>query len=312
MRMRSRSDLYCPVLLLWLALLSLGSVRAAELKEFRRPQSSGEVTLSYNLEVKGDRQTTVDLTSLLPQSFPGQQEIESVVFSPAPSNIFRKNGNRYASWRFKGRKIKRKIEVTLRFSTIRQVLVEKTADGELSERERSEYTRSEEYLDVGNNMIRQAARQIGRRDTELEQVRAILDFVCANLESTKAVRKMHGAVATLKRGRGDCTDYTDLLVTLCRQFKLPARHVSGYLLTRPLCLPHSWAEVYIRDKGWIIVDPLHMDLGLGSFEVLHNKYLAFSRVRNDSELNNGMLYVWTVLHGSKARVLVRVKVRDEK
>ncbi len=309
---RSLSGLYCFLFLSGLVLWLQGSLRALEQKEFLRSQRSGEVTLNYSLEVKGTWQTTFDLVSLLPQSIPGEQEIEAVTFSPAPSSIFRKNGNRYARWRFKGKNIKREVEVALKFSTTRQVLAARTAAEELTAQERKEYTGSEEYLDVDSSIIRQAARQIGSREDELEQVRAILDFVCANLESTKSTRKMYGAAETLKRGRGDCTDYTDLLVTLCRQFKIPARHVSGYLLTRPLCSPHSWAEVYIKEKGWIIVDPLHMDLGLGSFELLHNKYLAFSRVRNDPELGDGMLYVWTVRHGSGARVLVRVKVRDNR
>ena len=283
-------------------------VHANELIE--RPIRDMQVELSYQLEVSGRNNTIFELTSLLPQTIPGKQEIGRLSFRPQPDRIYRHNGNRYAHWRFRGKRITHTIAIIFRAKIFQQILQTKEQAEPLSATERSRFLRREKYLDVNQRRIKNACRKIPRKDNEVEQVEAILTYVKKNMRPAKASRKMLGAADALRKGRGDCTEYTDLLVTLARQFKLPARHISGYILSDSTSIGHSWAEIYTREKGWITVDPLHMDLNLGTFSALNNKYLAFSGVRNDRELDNGMLYAWKVTRGYGARVLVRARATD--
>ena len=58
--------------------------------------------------------------------------------------------------------------------------------------------------------------------------------------------------------KGVCQDYAHLFISVCRQNKIPARYVSGYLnqgagFTGTSQL-HAWAEAMIPDLGWVGFD----------------------------------------------------------
>lgn len=61
------------------------------------------------------------------------------------------------------------------------------------------------------------------------------------------------ALQALEQARGVCQDFAHILVACCRSLGLPARYVSGYLLTAPAAgqarligsdASHAWASVY--------------------------------------------------------------------
>jgi transglutaminase-like putative cysteine protease len=62
------------------------------------------------------------------------------------------------------------------------------------------------------------------------------------------------ALDALMQGKGVCQDFAHIMVACCRAMGLPARYVSGYLLTRPppgmprlvgSDASHAWASVYL-------------------------------------------------------------------
>jgi transglutaminase-like putative cysteine protease len=64
--------------------------------------------------------------------------------------------------------------------------------------------------------------------------------------------------------RGVCQDFTHILIASMRAFGLPARYVSGYLLTHPpegkerlvgADASHAWASVWSPELGWLDLDP---------------------------------------------------------
>ena len=58
--------------------------------------------------------------------------------------------------------------------------------------------------------------------------------------------------------RGVCQDFAHLFIAVCRQNKIPARYVSGYLNQGPGFIGssqlHAWAEALIPELGWIGFD----------------------------------------------------------
>lgn len=75
--------------------------------------------------------------------------------------------------------------------------------------------------------------------------------------------------------RGVCQDFAHLQLACLRSLRLPARYVSGYLLTRPpegqeklvgADASHAWLSVWCPGHGWVDVDPTN-DM-LVSFEHL--------------------------------------------
>jgi len=58
--------------------------------------------------------------------------------------------------------------------------------------------------------------------------------------------------------KGVCQDYAHLFISICRQNKIPARYVSGYLNQGADFIGasqlHAWAEALIPDLGWVGFD----------------------------------------------------------
>ena len=68
----------------------------------------------------------------------------------------------------------------------------------------------------------------------------------------------------LQERRGVCQDFAHLAITCLRAFGLPARYVSGYLLTYPppgmeklqgADASHAWISVWAPEAGWVDFDP---------------------------------------------------------
>jgi transglutaminase-like putative cysteine protease len=68
----------------------------------------------------------------------------------------------------------------------------------------------------------------------------------------------------LRLRRGVCQDFTHLEIACLRAMGLPARYVSGYLVTMPVLgkpklvgadASHAWLAVYCPDVGWVPADP---------------------------------------------------------
>jgi transglutaminase-like putative cysteine protease len=64
--------------------------------------------------------------------------------------------------------------------------------------------------------------------------------------------------------RGVCQDFAHLELACLRSLALPARYVSGYLLTRPppgreklvgSDASHAWVSVWCPESGWVDLDP---------------------------------------------------------
>jgi transglutaminase-like putative cysteine protease len=68
----------------------------------------------------------------------------------------------------------------------------------------------------------------------------------------------------LQSRRGVCQDFAHLAIAACRSIGVPARYVSGYLMTRPppgqtklkgADASHAWFSVWSPDSGWMDFDP---------------------------------------------------------
>lgn len=87
------------------------------------------------------------------------------------------------------------------------------------------------------------------------------------------------ALEALQDKRGVCQDFAHILLACLRSLGLPARYVSGYLLTQPppgqarlvgSDASHAWAAVYLPElanhacQGWLDLDPTNNRTGLAS------------------------------------------------
>lgn len=61
----------------------------------------------------------------------------------------------------------------------------------------------------------------------------------------------------LKKKKGTCSEHTNLFIALMRSKGIPCRFITGYVSYPPQNIEgtHAWAECYIRNSGWLPVDP---------------------------------------------------------
>lgn len=112
----------------------------------------------------------------------------------------------------------------------------------------------------------------------------------------------------LEERRGVCQDFAHLQIACLRALHLPARYVSGYLLTHPpegeeklvgSDASHAWVSVWTPEYGWVDLDPTNNILP-------HAEHItvAWGRDYGDVSPINGI-----VLGGGEQDVEVAVDVR---
>jgi transglutaminase-like putative cysteine protease len=111
----------------------------------------------------------------------------------------------------------------------------------------------------------------------------------------------------LQERRGVCQDFAHVALTCLRGLGLPARYVSGYLLTYPppgmeklkgADASHAWIAVWAPDVGWVDFDPTNGIMPAGE----HIR-LAYGRDYDDVSPVSGVL-----LGGSMQKMHVAVDV----
>lgn len=111
----------------------------------------------------------------------------------------------------------------------------------------------------------------------------------------------------LRNRRGVCQDFSHLALACLRSLRLPARYVSGYILTSPppgqprlagADASHAWISVWAPEAGWVDFDPTN---GLMPRE--EHITIAYGRDYDDVSPISGIL-----LGGSEHSVTVGVDV----
>jgi transglutaminase-like putative cysteine protease len=105
------------------------------------------------------------------------------------------------------------------------------------------------------------------RSTEtFETVQGMTQMIYRDFRYRPGVTDVTTSVAQVVEGRqGVCQDFAHLLIGLCRAIDIPARYVSGYIVTsgqsesqapsRGGDVSHAWVEVFTPTHGWRGFDP---------------------------------------------------------
>jgi hypothetical protein len=97
----------------------------------------------------------------------------------------------------------------------------------------------------------------------VDQVHAFFDYV-SQLDQAPALGS-GGALECLRQGGGDSSGKSRLLVALCRNRGIPARLISGLILTGDQEQGlHYWAEAWVNDH-WLPLCPTHHHFGTRKF-----------------------------------------------
>ena len=221
-----------------------------------------EWSLFYEFFVPGDT-PVIKLVTALPRTIPDRQEVRWVKCFPKPRRRFTsKGGNEYAEFVFKEPKRRFKVEIQVRAELLRYDL--STAQKSYENRffpsgGVDKFLQEEKGIECNDYLIQKSARDI-KSSSDIETVRSIYNNVIDQLDY-RIQDKEQGASYAVQEGEGDCSEYSALFVAMCRAKGIPARVVTGYAVIVSETLPkHAWAEVYLRNYGWVPFDPTWGDV----------------------------------------------------
>ncbi|MBI3319142.1 MAG: transglutaminase domain-containing protein [Candidatus Omnitrophica bacterium] len=120
--------------------------------------------------------------------------------------------------------------------------------------------RSEPFIVVDDAITRLARQVTEGHATDVERARAIYDYTISHMsydKTTPGWGQGDSARACLL-GKGNCTDFHSLFISMARSVGLPARFVIGAPIPAgpggPISSYHCWAEFYTPQHGWVPVD----------------------------------------------------------
>lgn len=232
-----------------------------------------QFSFTYQVRVNGIPKDSNDFKIWVPlaQSDAYQKILDFKIKSPYPYQIFEETqyGNKILYLSFE-----KPPEENLEFEVQYDVTVqgEKRTYDDLKKmglsneqvneaREKMRLYLSSQRLLVINDKIREIAREVTEgKPEDLEKARAIYDYVISYMKYDKTGEGWGkgSTVHACEVGKGNCTDFHSLFISLARASGIPARFKIGAQI--PLNQPegtigyHCWAEFYLSDAGWIPVD----------------------------------------------------------
>lgn len=251
------------------------------------------------------------LTAALPRTLPGRQALPgNLHYSEPPLREYVERGVRYGEWDIPldhgARELTITGDITFAKRLPESARAPQNADG-WDDRPEA-WTAPEPHLESSAPEVQAVAARIPPGQTPWETAKNIYRATLNALAYQGFIPEADGAAAALRRGKGDCTDYTDVFVALCRAKNIPARHVSG-LLTHWRQTPcHSWAEFYTPENGWLPVDLLHGKLGRTRFGETPDERIYLSPHRNDPHFGGGMLYHWRLKNAGRGAATVKMEL----
>ena len=128
-----------------------------------------------------------------------------------------------------------------------------------------EFTFASPYVPLASELRAYAARSFKPGRSVLEAARELThriykDFTYEPGSTTLAT----GVIRAFAMRRGVCQDFTHIEIACLRALGVPARYVSGYLLTRPPAgkermvgadASHAWLSAWVPGHDWVDLDP---------------------------------------------------------
>lgn len=164
-----------------------------------------------------------------------------------------------------------------------------------------EYTEPVAHLWQSENPeIRNKAQELTEGLTDYySKVKSIMKYVENHLTySAQSVE--HSALWAYNNSIGDCTEYTNLFIALCRAVGIPTKTVSGYLPFAELYgqntnelqkVGHQFTIVYMPSTGWAPLDLTYLTDGEPTFGRLTNNHLVELTSDGSNWVNDSIISV---------------------
>ena len=103
----------------------------------------------------------------------------------------------------------------------------------------------------------------------LDMLHEIMQQIHARIAFEIGVTNSHTTAAeALEDGKGVCQDHAHAVLSIARLLGIPARYVTGYLVTdgtNPATASHAWAEALVPQLGWVGFDAANCTCPTGDY-----------------------------------------------
>ncbi len=140
------------------------------------------------------------------------------------------------------------------------------------------YLTAERFIESDDNKIQTKMKEIvGRTNNLYLRIKRIYDYIIENFKYDTYHSEDKGALWILSKEKGDCTEFSYLLVALSRAAGIPSRTIDGYVYKASEQNHrdsfHTWTECFIPPLGWIPIDPTYAQSGTNYFGYLDNSHI---------------------------------------
>ncbi|MBC2581981.1 transglutaminase domain-containing protein [Clostridium sp. DJ247] len=167
-----------------------------------------------------------------------------------------------------GEKLQYQVVRTIQTSGIKYIKdLSKTSGDYNNFSEYNKYTAPSEKIESDNEEIVNKSKEIFSGITNpYYKAKKAYEFV-NNYMNYDESNKNKGALNALQTSKGVCEDYSELFVALLRASGVPARVVTGFWIDKNNFnnniangdnYRHAWAEYYLPEYGWIVVEPTNI------------------------------------------------------
>jgi hypothetical protein len=187
------------------------------------------------------------------------QEVEPVEAVPDTYREFKDEfGNSFAMFEFRNMEKNEEVSVILTYNvTVNEVSYQLSpCEGTVPDR----FLGPEPFVECDDEEIIALAAQLGGVHLDsCENSRAFYDWIGDNISYDGYDPDDRGALFALQNKGGDCSEFSYLMVALCRAGGIPARFVEGITCgsaaTGLSVEQHDWMEFYLPGIGWVPADP---------------------------------------------------------
>jgi len=269
------------------------------------PSTKFHLRIKYSLTCNGTR--SINVVSLIPKIFDGEQMVKNVTFSESPLKVFEVEGAKYAEFSFSTPPLIVNLEINATVHRSQDVLWSSDLEP-MRKRGRKvplynsrgklgDFLIDERYIEKSNPLIRQIASQVKAED-EIDTIKNTLFYLRDNFKYRADPSPGGGGATKLVDLKvGDCSEFTDLFVALCRSNEIPSRAVRGVMSYKNIPSKHAWAEVHLKKYGWFQVDPTMSTMkDQESPRQREAFYICMTKLRNDDTICNYMFGIcrWQV------------------
>lgn len=143
-----------------------------------------------------------------------------------------------------------------------------------------EYCKPKKYWETRDKIITSLSEQLLSTSPNMVSLLVnIFNLVQERIRFREKQNERLGALTAFIKREGDCDEFSDLFITLCRACRIPARRVVGIVVKNSNSFEnHAWAEAYIPKSSWIPFDP-----ALNLFAAISSRHIARCKMGKQSD-----------------------------